>query len=227
MRLLIVEDEPKTGRYLQQGLTESGFVCDLVADGVDGLHMALTGDYDLIVLDVALPKLDGWTVVQTLRASKSTVPVLFLTARDSIQDRVRGLDLGADDYLVKPFAFAELLARVRALGRRQPVSTGVLQCGAVLIDSTDRTVRVQGATVTMSPREFTLLRLLAGNAGQVMTKTRILTEVWGSAQFVDGNVVEQYVSYLRRKLDPATARLSIETVRGSGYRLVVEQEVPQ
>ncbi len=221
MRLLIVEDEPKTGRYLQQGLTESGFVCDLVADGVDGLHMALTGDYDLIVLDVALPKLDGWTVVQTLRASKSTVPVLFLTARDSIQDRVRGLDLGADDYLVKPFAFAELLARLRTLLRRGAASVAPdsVSVAGLTIDLVRRRAVRDGRRIALTAKEFALLELLMRRRGEVLPRSLIASQVWDMNFDSDTNVIDVAIRRLRSKVDDDFEPKLIRTVRGMGYVL--------
>ncbi|WP_158902231.1 heavy metal response regulator transcription factor [Burkholderia sp. L27(2015)] len=223
MRVLIVEDELKTGEYLKKGLEESGFSVELARDGVDGLHLALEDDYDLVVLDVMMPRKDGWAMLKDLRARKST-PVLFLSARDDVEDRVRGLELGADDYLVKPFAFVELLARVRTLVRRGPPREAELTVvGDLEIDSIRRRVKRAGVRIELTPREFSLLQLLARRRGEVMSRTQIASYVWDMNFDSDTNVVEVAVRRLRAKIDDAFPDKLIHTVRGVGYMLDTEQ----
>ena len=223
MRILIVEDELKTGEYLKKGLEESGFSVGLARDGVDGLHLALEDDYDLVVLDVMMPRKDGWAMLKALRASKST-PVLFRSARDDVEDRVRGLELGADDYLVKPFAFVELLARVRTLVRRGPPREAELTVvGDLEIDSIRRRVKRAGVRIELTPREFSLLQLLARRRGEVMSRTQIASYVWDMNFDSDTNVVEVAVRRLRAKIDDAFPDKLIHTVRGVGYMLDTEQ----
>jgi two-component system copper resistance phosphate regulon response regulator CusR len=217
MRILIVEDDPKTGDYLHKGLRESGFIADLARTGVDGLHLALEHEYDMIVLDVMLPQMDGWTVLGKLRERKQT-PVLFLTARDEIPDRVRGLELGADDYLVKPFAFAELLARVRTLLRRGPVREAeILTVADLEIDVRRHRVTRAGARIDLTPKEYGLLQLLARRQGEVLSRSLIASQVWDMNFDSDTNVVDVAIRRLRSKVDdPHPAKL-IHTVRGMGY----------
>ncbi|TWI60274.1 two-component system copper resistance phosphate regulon response regulator CusR [Pseudoduganella lurida] len=219
MRILIVEDEPKTGAYLQQGLNESGYLADLAVNGQDGLHLALEQDYALIVLDVMLPVVDGWTVLRRLREQRST-PVLFLTARDDVADRVQGFDLGADDYLVKPFAFAELLARIKALLRRGPVRTlDLIQVADLEIDVLRRRVTRAGSRVELTPKEFALLHLLAQRPGEVLSRTLIASQVWDMNFDSDTNVVDVAVRRLRAKIDDPWSAKLVHTVRGMGYVL--------
>jgi two-component system, OmpR family, copper resistance phosphate regulon response regulator CusR len=217
MRLLVIEDERKTGEYLKKGLEESGFVVDVASNGIDGLHLAMEDDYDLVVLDVMLPRLDGWGVVKQLRRKKQT-PVLFLTARDDIEDRVKGLELGGDDYLVKPFAFVELLARIRTLLRRSPArEVEHLSIGDLEIDVIRRRVKRAGQRIDLTPREFALLHLLAERRGEVLSRTQIASYVWDMNFDSDTNVVEVAIRRLRAKVDePYTLKL-IHTVRGMGY----------
>jgi two-component system copper resistance phosphate regulon response regulator CusR len=223
MRILIVEDELKTGEYLKKGLEESGFSVDRARDGVDGLHLALEDDYDLVVLDVMMPRKDGWSMLKDLRARKST-PVLFLSARDDVEDRVRGLELGADDYLVKPFAFVELLARVRTLVRRGPPREAELTViGDLEIDSIRRRVKRAGVRIDLTPREFSLLQLLARRRGEVLSRTQIASYVWDMNFDSDTNVVEVAVRRLRAKIDDAFPDKLIHTVRGVGYMLDTAQ----
>jgi two-component system copper resistance phosphate regulon response regulator CusR len=224
MRLLVIEDEPKTREYLRKGLEESGFVVDTARNGPDGLHMAQQEAYDLVVLDVMLPSMDGWSVLQQLRRTKS-VPVLFLTARDQVEDRVRGLELGADDYLVKPFAFVELLARIRTLLRRgQPREVESLRVGDLEIDVIRRRVRRAGQRIDLTPREFALLQLLANRRGEVLSRTQIASYVWDMNFDSDTNVVEVAVRRLRAKIDDGHEQKLIHTVRGMGY--VLEEGEP-
>jgi len=220
MHILIIEDEPKTGDYLLRGLRESGFTASLARNGRDGLHLAGEEEVDLVVLDVMLPRMDGWEVLAALRAHEATarLPVLFLTARDEVQDRVRGLELGADDYLVKPFAFVELVARIRTLLRRAPLREDDALCiGDMEIDVVARKVRRQGKPVLLTAQEFNLLHLLARRQGQVLSRALIASAVWDINFDSDTNVIDAAVRRLRRKLDdPFTLKL-IHTRRGMGY----------
>jgi two-component system copper resistance phosphate regulon response regulator CusR len=219
MKILVVEDEPKAGDYLVKGLQESGYVADLARNGVDGLALALEHDYELIVLDVMLPQMDGWAVLGKLRERKQT-PVLFLTARDDVADRVKGLELGADDYLVKPFAFAELLARVKTLMRRGPVrEMEMIRVADLEIDVLRRRVTRQSTRIELTAKEFALLHLLAKRQGEVLSRTQIASMVWDMNFDSDTNVVDVAVRRLRAKIDdPYTTKL-IQTVRGMGYLL--------
>lgn len=220
MKILVVEDERKTAGYLRKGLTESGFTVDLAENGADGLHLARTGGHDLVVLDVMLPEKDGWSVLTELRAGGKHTPVLFLTARDAVEDRVRGLQSGADDYLVKPFAFAELLARVRTLLRRRPISHGdMLQIGDLTIDfHAHRAVRA-GKRLDLTPKEFSLLSFLAHRKGEVVTRTVIAGQVWDMNFDSHTNVVDVHIRRLRAKVDDPFEHKLIRTVRGVGYVL--------
>ena len=221
MKILVVEDEPKTGDYLKQGLGEAGFVVDLARDGFDGLHLALTEAYDLAILDVMLPGLDGWGILRRLRAAGGEVPVLFLTARDEVDDRVRGLELGADDYLVKPFAFAELLARVRTLLRRGSKSKEAdnLRVADLELDLLRRRVTRAGKRIDLTAKEFTLLELLLRRQGEVLPRSLIASQVWDMNFDSDTNVVEVAVRRLRAKVDDDFTPKLIRTVRGMGYVL--------
>ncbi len=219
MHILIVEDERKTREYLQKGLGESGYVVDTAADGVDGLHLALTGDYDLVILDIMLPGADGRQVLRALRREKPT-PVVFLTARDELEDRVGGLELGADDYLVKPFAFAELLARVRTVLRRgAPREPEVLKIADLEVDVIRRRARRGEERINLTNQEFALLSLLARRMGEVLSRSYITSQVWDINFDTDTNVVEVAVRRLRAKLDDPYPRKLVHTVRGMGYVL--------
>lgn len=218
MRILIVEDEPKTATYLQKGLSESGFVVDTTHRGEDGLHLALHHEYDLVILDVALPERDGWSVLAALRHAGRATPVLFLTARDAVADRVKGLELGADDYLVKPFAFSELLARVRSILRRGPVrQPEVLQVADLELDLIRHKAARGGQRLDLTAKEFALLSLLARRRGEVLSRTLIAEQVWDMHFDSDTNVVDVAVRRLRRKVDDPFPQKLIKTVRGSGY----------
>ncbi len=221
MKILIVEDEPKTGNYLRQGLSEAGFVVNLVRDGRDGLHEALTVDHDLAILDVMLPGIDGWSVLRSIRAAGKEIPVLFLTARDQVDDRVRGLELGADDYLVKPFAFAELLARVRTLLRRggKAREAEALRAADLEIDLLRRRVTRAGQRIDLTAREFALLELLLRRRGEVLPRSLIASQVWDMNFESDTNVIEVAVRRLRAKVDDDFSPKLIRTVRGMGYVL--------
>lgn len=219
MKVLIVEDEAKTGDYLRKGLTENGFVVDLVSNGMDGLHLALTGDYAVIVLDVMLPGMDGWSVLRELRKAKDT-PVIFLTARDEVEDRVKGLELGADDYLVKPFAFSELLARLRTLLRRgRNVQAEVLAIAGLELDPVRRRVARGAARIDLTAKEFALLYLLMRRQGEVLSRTFIAEQVWDMNFDSDTNVVEVAIRRLRAKMDDPFDCKLLHTVRGMGYVL--------
>jgi len=220
MHILIIEDEPKTGDYLQRGLRESGFTVSLARSGREGLHLATEEEVDLVVLDVMLPGMSGWEVLAQLRAREGTaqLPVLFLTARDEVQDRVKGLELGADDYLVKPFAFVELVARIRTLLRRAPARDDALLCiGDMEIDVIARKVRRQGIPVVLTAQEFNLLHLLARREGQVLSRSLIASQVWDMNFDSDTNVIDAAIRRLRRKLDDPFAQKLIHTRRGMGY----------
>ncbi len=225
MKILIVEDEPKTGDYLRQGLAEAGFVVDLARDGLDGLHLGLNGDYDLVVLDVMLPTLDGWGVLQALRRNGREMPVLFLTARDQVEDRVRGLELGADDYLVKPFAFSELLARVRTLLRRsRSKEPELLRAADLELDLLRRRATRAGQRIELTAKEFALLELLLRRQGEVLPRSLIASQVWDMNFDSDTNVIEVAVRRLRAKVDDPFEPKLIRTVRGMGYVLEAAEE---
>jgi two-component system copper resistance phosphate regulon response regulator CusR len=221
MKILVVEDERKTGEYLKQGLTEAGFVVDLVRNGEDGLHAALGETYDLVILDVMLPGMDGWSVLKGIRNSGRELPVLFLTARDEVDDRVRGLELGADDYLVKPFAFAELLARVRTLLRRgaKGKEAETLRAADLDLDLIRRRVTRAGKRIDLTAKEFALLELLLRRQGEVLPRSLIASQVWDMNFDSDTNVIEVAVKRLRAKMDDGFEPKLIRTVRGMGYVL--------
>jgi two-component system OmpR family response regulator len=220
MRALIVEDELKLASLIRRGLLEEGYAVDVVGDGREALVRAAATEYDVIVLDVMLPGTDGFEVCRQLRAEGIWFPVLMLTARDAVKDRVTGLDTGADDYLTKPFSFAELLARLRALARRGPVERPtVLEVGSLRLDPKTRQVWRNGTEIGLSTKEFALLETFMRRPGQVLSRFDLLEHAWDYAYENRSNVVDVYVRYLRRKIDRPFGVSSIETVRGSGYRL--------
>ncbi len=220
MRLLVVEDEPGLAETVRRGLSKDGFVVDVVHDGNDAVWAATENTYDVMVLDIMLPGLNGYDVVKKLRAAGNWMPILMLTAKDGEYDQSDAFDLGADDYLTKPFSFVVLIARLRALIRRgAPERPVVLAAGDLTLDPARRRVERQGQLVTLTPREFGLLQFLMHRRGDVVTKRQILDAVWDTAFEGDPNIVEVYIGYLRRKIDTPFGRHAIETVRGVGYRL--------
>lgn len=220
MHILVVEDEKKTAAYLCQGLSEKGFLVDTAERGEEGLALARTQHYDLFILDVMLPERDGWSILSEIRSGGNQTPVLFLTARDAVQDRVKGLELGADDYLVKPFAFVELLARVRTLLRRNPSrSLETLHCADLVIDLLRHKVIRGGKTLDLTPKEFLLLSLLARRAGEVLSRTVIAEQVWDINFDTGTNTVDVAVRRLRHKVDDPFPKKLIHTAHGVGYVL--------
>lgn len=221
MKLLVAEDELKTGVYLQQGLTEAGFNVDRVMTGIDALQYALSEAYDLLILDVMMPGLDGWEVLRMVRAAGKDVPVLFLTARDGVEDRVKGLELGADDYLIKPFAFSEFLARVRTLLRRgngSPTQT-IMRIADLEVDLMKRRAIRDGKRIDLTAKEFSLLELLLRRRGEVLPKSLIASQVWDMNFDSDTNVIEVAVRRLRAKIDDDFGLKLIHTARGMGYMM--------
>ncbi len=226
MKLLVVEDENKTADYVRQGLMEAGFVVDLARTGLDGHHMAMTEAYDLIILDVMLPDIDGWRILQAVRAAGNQVPVLFLTARSNVDDRVQGLELGADDYLVKPFVFAELLARVRTLLRRGAMSShhDRIQIMDLELDLARRRTIRGGRRINLTNKEFALLELMARRQGEVLPRSLIASQVWDMNFDSDTNVIDVAIRRLRAKIDDDFDPKLIHTVRGMGYMLDVPDD---
>lgn len=223
MRLLVVEDEKKVARFIKKGLEEEGHAVDLAFDGEEGLAMALEQVHDLIILDIALPKMDGLQVLKKLRKGKVPAPVLLLTVRATIEDKVLGLDSGADDYLTKPFAFQELLARIRALLRRKAeAGPPLVQVEDLVLDPARHLVTRGGERVDLTSKEFALLEYLMRNAGRVLTRAMISEHVWNYDFDTETNVIDVYVNYLRRKIDSGREKKLIHTVRGSGYVLKSE-----
>jgi DNA-binding response OmpR family regulator len=222
MRILVVEDEKKLASVIKRGLEEQDYAVDLSHDGEDGLAMAQAEPYDLIILDVMLPGLDGLTVCRRLRAQRLNVPILILTARDTVEDRVAGLDSGADDYLIKPFAYGELLARVRALLRRDgQTKDPVLRVADIEIDTVSHEVRRAGRAIELTSKEYAILEYFVRNPNRVLTRTQIAEHVWDYAFMAESNVVDVYLGYLRRKLGDTREPRLLRTIRGTGYQLKV------
>jgi len=221
MYVLVVEDERRLAQLVRRVLEEEGHTVDVAHDGEEGLQMALEGTHDVIVLDIMLPEINGLDVCKSLRANRVDTPVLLLTALDGVDDRVRGLDAGADDYLPKPFAFQELMARLRALSRRrvQPRDPQELNVDDLTLELRRRRAQRDGRSIELSPKEFSLLEFLMRNQGRVVTRTQILDHLWGYDFATDSNLVDVYVAYLRRKVDKDTSNKLIRTVRGVGYAL--------
>ncbi|WP_276904096.1 heavy metal response regulator transcription factor [Frischella perrara] len=226
MKLLVVEDETKTGEYLRQGLIESGFIVDLTNNGLDGYHRAMTEEYDLIILDVMLPDISGWKIIQSLRDAGKETQIIFLTAMGSVEDKVKGLNLGADDYLVKPFSFAELLARIKSLLRRNvpQVSLHQLTIADLVMDLPKRTVTRAGKRIELTNKEFLLLEYFLRYQGEVLPRSLIASQVWDMNFDSDTNVIDVAVRRLRNKIDTPFQPKLIHTIRGMGYKLDVFNE---
>ncbi len=221
MRILVVDDEPEMAALLTRGLSGEGHDVDVAHDGVAALAQFLDSPFDLAVVDVMLPGMSGFELCRRIKEAAETTAVILLTARDAVDDRVRGLDAGADDYMIKPFAFAELAARVRAVRRRSALNAPEqMAIGALTIDMRRHRVRSPDGELALSRTEFDVLRLLAENAGEVVSRSLLLSEVWETTENIDPNIVDQYVSYLRRKLDASGAGVRIVTARGVGFSLV-------
>jgi heavy metal response regulator len=220
MRILVIDDDLRLCDTLKRGLEENSYAVDCVHDGEEGLFHATVTSYDLIILDVMMPKKDGWTVCKDLRTKKITVPILMLTAKDEVEDRVRGLDTGADDYLVKPFSFAELLARVRALLRRESAGkTSTISVGELQLDTVTREVRWQGRQVTLTNKEYAILEYLMRSPGAVISRSMIEEHAWNYDFDSMSNLVDVYIKRLRNKIDPEYGKQIITTIRGAGYKL--------
>ena len=226
MRILLVEDEQKTGDYLKQGLSEAGYITDWVTDGLTGKQYALSEDYDVIILDVMLPGVDGWHIIEAVRKNGKTMPILFLTARDQIEDRVKGLELGADDYLVKPFAFAELLARIKSLLRRgqQREDSNLISIANLELDIRKRRVTREGQRIDLTAKEFALMELFMRRRGEILPRALIASQVWDMNFDSDTNVVEVAIKRLRNKIDSNFTPKLIQNIRGMGYVFEVEDE---
>jgi DNA-binding response OmpR family regulator len=225
MRVLVVEDEASIANFVRRGLYETGYAVDVARNGEEGLAYALAADYDVLILDIMLPRMDGLEMLGELRRRGVKVPTLMLTARDTVEDRVEGLDAGADDYLVKPFAFPELLARIRALLRRPPLQTDpVLSIADLEMDTVTRQVRRCGYVIDLSPREYAVLEYLLRHPNQVLTRTQIGEHVWNFDFYNESNVVDVYIGYLRRKIDRDSDTPLIQTIRGVGYRISADEE---
>lgn len=225
MRLLVIEDEPKTGEYLRQGLIETGFVVTLAGNGLDGHHLAMSEYFDLVILDVMLPDIDGFHIVQSLRQARRNCPVLFLTARDGVDDRVKGLEMGGDDYLGKPFAFTELLARVRTLLRRGSAHIVPLEIEVadLVLEPLKRRVTRAGRRIALTQKQFALLELLARRRGEVLPRSLIASQVWDMNFDSDTNVIDVAIRRLRAKIDDGFSPKLIHTVRGFGYKLDLDE----
>jgi two-component system, OmpR family, copper resistance phosphate regulon response regulator CusR len=224
MRVLVVEDEKPIASFIKKGLTEQGYAVDVAVDGDEALRFLDAFEFDLVVLDIMLPRYDGIEVCRTVRKRGLKVPILMLTARDTVEDRVMGLDSGADDYLVKPFAFAELLARLRALARREPaVSGNTLEVGDLRLDTTTRQATREGKPIDLTNKEYSLLEYLMRHPNQVLTRTMIAEHVWNYDFDSATNVIDVHIRYLRRKVDDPFATRLIQTARGAGYKIAATE----
>ena len=218
MRILVVEDEDKIAGLIRRGLREEGYAVDIAKDGIEGEFLASTNDYDVIIMDVMLPKKDGISLCASLRVKRIATPVIMVTAKDAVSDKVKGLDSGADDYLTKPFAFEELLARIRSLLRKRDNNSAVrLRVGALEMDIISHKVSREGKDIVLTSKEYALLEYLMRNAGSVITRTMIAEHVWDINFDTDTNVIDVYINYLRRKIDDGFKNNLIQTVRGRGY----------
>lgn len=222
LRILVVEDEPEMAALLARGLRGEGYAVDIADNGIDGMSLNQGEPYDIALLDVMLPGMSGFELCRRLREQSPGMAILLLTARDAVDDRIRGLDSGADDYLTKPFAFAELAARLRALRRRDSLGASRIEVGDLTIDMTRHTIAAGSGELRLSRTEFDLLRLLAQNSLRVLPRAEILDTIWGSASYIDTNIVDQYVRYVRKKLDEVGAGVKIVTARGVGFQLVAD-----
>lgn len=222
LRVLVVEDEPEMANLLARGLRGEGYAVDIADNGIDAISLSAGEPYDIVVLDVMLPGMSGFELCRRLREQTLGVAILLLTARDAVDDRIRGLDSGADDYLTKPFAFAELAARLRALRRRDAIGAARLEVGDLHIDLTRHSITAGDKELRLSRTEFDLLRLLAEGGDRVLSRSEILDNIWGSAAFIDANIVDQYVRYVRKKLEAVGATTKIVTARGLGFQLVFD-----
>ena len=219
MKILLVEDDKTVSHFIEKGLKETNYVVDVAFDGEKGLHLALSQSYDIIILDIMLPKLDGWELLRSIRKEQVKTPVIFLTAKDTKDDIVKGLELGADDYLVKPFSFVELLARIRAIIRRdrKDVELSQITVGDLTLDLIARTAQRNDKNIELSGKEFLLLEYLMRNAGQILTRTMILESVWGYNYDTESNIIDVHVNHLRKKIDKNFASKLIHTIKGVGY----------
>jgi DNA-binding response OmpR family regulator len=224
LRIRVVEDEPEMGELLARGLRGEGYLIDIADNGMNAISLATDRGYDIAVLDVMLPGMSGLEICRWLRRKHDGLAIILLTARDAVDDRVKGLDAGADDYLTKPFEFAELAARLRALRRRDAIGATRMEISGLQIDMARHAISAGGIQQRLSRTEFDLLRLLAGNLGSAVPRAEILDAIWGSAAYVDANIVDQYISYLRRKLESVHASVQITTLRGIGYQLLASNE---
>ena len=219
MKILLVEDDKTVAHFIEKGLKETNYVVDVAFDGEEGLHLALSQVYDIIILDIMLPKIDGWKILKSIREGQVKTPVIFLTAKDTKDDIVKGLELGADDYLVKPFSFVELLARTRAILRRdrKDIELSQLNVGNLTLDLIARTAQRDDKSIELSSKEFLLLEYLMRNAGQILTRTMILESVWGYNYDTESNIIDVHVNHLRKKIDKNFSSKLIHTIKGVGY----------
>ena len=219
MKILLVEDDKTVSHFIEKGLKETNYIVDAVFDGEDGLHLALSRPYDIIILDIMLPKLDGWEILRSIRNKQVKTPVIFLTAKDNKEDIVKGLELGADDYLVKPFSFVELLARIRVIIRRdkKDVELSHLNVGNLTLNLIARTAQREDKNIELSSKEFLLLEYLMRNAGQILTRTMILENIWGYNFDTDSNIIDVHINHLRNKIDKNFPSKLIHTIKGVGY----------